>query len=167
MSQTHIQDHVELIAKHEQEFLARRTRWERATDTIAGFIGSAGFIAAHLTLYAIWIGWNILPVARHFDPRPFSLLQTCVAIEAILIASFILMRQTRLGRRSDERDHLMLQVLLLTEKEITAVLSMDRKIATEMGLGRAANDPEVRDLSEKTSIDDVAQTIKDNLPESK
>jgi hypothetical protein len=74
------------------------------------------------------------------------------------------MRQTRLGRRSDERDHLMLQVLLLTEKEITAVLSMDRKIATEMGLGRAANDPEVRDLSEKTSIDDVAQSIQENLP---
>jgi uncharacterized membrane protein len=85
-------------------------------------------------------------------------------MEAILIASFILMRQTRLGRRSDERDHLMLQVLLLTEKEITAVLSMDRKIATEMGLGRAANDPEVRDLSEETSIDDVAQSIQENLP---
>jgi len=58
----------------------------------------------------------------------------------------------------------MLQVLLLTEKEITAVLSMDRKIATEMGLGRAANDPEVRDLSEETSIDDVAQSIQENLP---
>jgi uncharacterized membrane protein len=166
MAQTHIQDHVELIAKHEQEFLARRTHWERATDTIAGFIGSAGFIAAHLTMYAIWIGWNILPGVWHFDPRPFSLLQTCVAMEAILIASFILMRQTRLGRRSDERDHLMLQVLLLTEKEITAVLGMDRKIASEMGLERAANDPEVRELSKKTSIDDVAQTIKESLPES-
>jgi hypothetical protein len=33
-----------------------------------------------------------------------------------------------------------------------------------MGLGRAANDPEVRELSEKTEIDAVAQSIQENLP---
>jgi hypothetical protein len=40
---------------------------------------------------------------------------------------------------------------------------MDRQIATEMGLGRAANTQEIRDLSRETSIEDVAQTIKENL----
>ena len=62
-----------------------------------------------------------MPRTLHFDPYPYSLLGTVVALEGLLLASFILMRQTRLGRRSDEREHLMLQVLLLTEKEITAV----------------------------------------------
>jgi uncharacterized membrane protein len=165
MSQSHIQDHVELIAKQEQEFLSQRTQAERLTDSIAGFVGSLKFVIAHLCLFALWIGFNLLPHLRHFDPTPFSLLQTCVAMESILVASFILMRQARLGRRSDERDHLMLQILLLTEKEITVVLGMDRHIATEMGLDKEANTPEVRDLSQKTSIDDVAQTIKENLPE--
>jgi len=163
MPQSHVQDHIELIAKHEEEFLARRTGWERTTDAIAGFVGSAGFIAFHLTLYAVWVLWNVLPNAPHFDPEPFALLQTCMACEAILIASFILMRQARLARRADERDHLMLQILLLTEKEITAVLGMDRKIAGEMGLHQAANTPEVRQLSQATSIDEVAQTIRENL----
>ena len=165
MSQAHIQDHVELIAKHEQEFLSQRTRTERLTDSIAGFVGSLTFVVAHICLFALWIELNLLPHLHHFDPAPFSLLQTIVAMESILVASFILMRQSRLGRRSDERDHLMLQILLLTEKEITAVLSMDRHIATEMGLDKEANTQEVRDLSQKTSIDDVAQTIKENLPE--
>src|SRR6202040_2031757 len=59
---------------------------------------------------------------------PFPLLGTLVALEAILLASIILMRQSRMSRRAEERDHLMLQVLLLTEKEITAVLGMNRKI---------------------------------------
>jgi uncharacterized membrane protein len=94
------------------------------------------------------------------------LLQTMVAMEAILAASFILMRQARMGRRSDERDHLMLQILLLTEKELTALLGMDRQIASEMGLTHAANDREVRELSKDISIEDVAQTIKENLPGS-
>jgi len=164
MSQSHIQDHVELIAKHEQEFLTRRSRGERFADEVACFIGSLAFVAAHLCLFAGWIVWNCLPQTRHFDAEPFPLLQTCVAMESILAASFILMRQARLGRRSDERDHLMLQVLLLTEKEITAVLGMDRKIATEMGLGQAANTAEVRQLSQATSIDEVAQTIRESLP---
>jgi uncharacterized membrane protein len=109
---------------------------------------------------------NVLPHMRHFDPRPFALLQTCVAMEAILAASFILMRQGRMGRRSDERDHMMLQILLLTEKELTALLGMDRQIASEMGLSSAANSREVRDLSRETSIEDLAQTIKENLPGS-
>lgn len=164
--QTHVQDHVELIAKHEQEFLARRTHWERATDAIAVFIGSAGFIAVHLALFASWVLLNTLPHLRHFDPEPFALLQTTVACEAILVASFILMRQTRLGRRSDERDHLMLQILLLTEKELTAMLSLNRGIATEVGLEREANTREMRELSKHTEIDEVAQTIKETLPES-
>ena len=164
MSQSHIQDHVEMIAKHEQEFLTQRTLAERLSDAVACFIGSLTFVILHLTIFAAWMIFNSLPGTHHFDPKPFSLLQTIVAMESILAASFILMRQARLGRRSDERDHLMLQVLLLTEKEITAVLSMDRKIAIEMGLSRIANTQEVRDLSQETSIDDVAQSIKENFP---
>jgi uncharacterized membrane protein len=164
MSQSHIQEQIELIAKHEQEFLERRTRPERVSDVIAEFIGSLWFVGMHVLLFAVWMVINTLPQVQHFDPKPFSLLQTFVAMEAILAASFILMRQARMGRRSDERDHLMLQILLLTEKELTALLGMDRQIASEMGLTRAANTPEVRDLSQETSIEDVAQTIKENLP---
>jgi uncharacterized membrane protein len=100
----------------------------------------------------------------HFDPPPFPLLGTLVALEAILLASIILMRQSRMSRRAEERDHLMLQVLLLTEKEITAVLAMNRKIAGQVGLQRVANDKELEQLSQHTSIDDVAQTLKNKLP---
>ena len=165
MALNHIQSHIELIAKHEQEFLAQRTRAEIISDAIAEFVGSLKFVTAHLCIFATWIIFKLLPHTDHFDPKPFGLLQTIVAMESILVASFILIRQSRLGRRSDERDHLMLQILLLTEKEITAVLGMDRHIASEMGLHKEANQPDVRELSKETSIEDVAQTIKDSLPE--
>ncbi len=164
MSQSHIQEQIEQIARHEQEFLAQRTGVERIGDCIAGFIGSLKFVAVNLCLFAVWITLNELRGTNHFDPAPFSLLQTIVALESILAVSFILIRQGRIGRRSDERDHLMLQILLLTEKELTALLGMDRQIASEMVLTRAANTPEVRELSKEVSIDEVAQTIKENLP---
>ena len=135
---------------------------------MASFIGSLTFIAFNLIGCAGWVMWNVLPSRplQRFDAFPFPLFNVLLALEAILVASFILMRQARLGRRSDERDHMMLQILLLTEKELTALLGMDRQIASEMGLTRAANSPEVRDLSQETSIEDLRQTIKENLPGS-
>ena len=166
MSQDHIQEHVDLIAKHEQEFMANRTRSERIGDSIASFTGSLPFVLLHLVLVAVWMAGNTLPIRgiRHFDPVPFSLLGTILAFEAILLASFILMRQTRMGRRADERDHLMLQILLLSEKETTAVLTMNREIAASLGLKKMAGDKEIEQLSQHTSIEDVAQTIKESLP---
>ncbi len=166
MPQTHIQEHIDLIAKHEQDFLTNRTLAERLGDSFAGFAGSLWFVCIHVAIFAGWIAFNTTSFthSRHFDPPPFPLLGTIVALEAILLASMILMRQSRMARRAEERDHLMLQILLLTEKEITALLGMDRKIAEEVGLQHIADDEEIEQLSRHTSIDDVAQTIKDKLP---
>ena len=163
MPQNHIDAHIDLITQHEQEFLARRTKSERLGDQLAIFVGSFRFVGFQLLLFGIWIAWNVIPNKRQFDPVPFSLLGTILAMEAILLASFILMRQSRMSRRADERDHLMLQILILTEKEITAVLKIDRQIAEQVGAEKAANTAEVRDLSVQTSIDEVAQTIRENL----
>lgn len=166
MSQTHIQEHVELIAKHEQEFLERRTSAERWGDTVAGLAGSLKFVCFHLVFFGGWILLNAAPrfSAYRFDPPPFSLLSTMVAIEAILLACFILMRQSRMGRRAEERDHLMLQVLLLTEKEITALLEINRQLARESGLDQVADNPKIRELSKDTSVEDIAQSITETLP---
>jgi uncharacterized membrane protein len=161
-----LRDHIETIAKHEREFLARRTPTERLGDSIGAFVGSLYFVALHVCFFVSWALVNTLHIGSipHFDPFPFSLLGTCVGSEAIVIASFILMRQARIGRRADERDHLILQILLLAEQEITAVLTLDRQIAEKVGLLRVATDTEIEQLSQHTSIDEIAQTIQDTLP---
>jgi uncharacterized membrane protein len=166
MPQNHVQSHIDLIAQHEQDFLSQRRLSERIGDRIAMMAGSLSFVAVHLLLFVVWITLNALPLphVHPFDPPPFSLFATIVGLEAILLASFLLMRQTRVSRRAEERDHLMLQLLLLTEKEITAVLSLERQIAKRLGLDEAANRSELRELSRETSIDEMAQTIKETLP---
>jgi uncharacterized membrane protein len=162
----HLQEHIELIAKHEQDFLTRRTASEKLGDRMAAFIGSLTYVAVHVIIFALWIIFNTLPVLslHPVDPFPFPLMDTCLAFEAILVASFILMRQSRMSRRAEERDQLMLQILLLTEREITAVLGMERQIAERMGLHKIAEDEEITQLSQATSIDEVAHTIKESLP---
>jgi uncharacterized membrane protein len=161
----HVQEHIDTIAKHEHEFLARRSPAERLGDLTAAVVGNLGFVAAHILLFIFWILVNTLHLAQipHFDPMPFSLLATLVAMEAILLASLILMRQSRLARRADEREHLVLQILLLTEKEVTAVISMNQQIATKVGLSNMENSKEFEQLGQNTSIDEVAQDIQRSL----
>jgi uncharacterized membrane protein len=163
---THLKEHIEVILKHEEEFLARRTAAERVGDFFGAFVGSLIFIGIHAAWFTAWILFNTLHIGHvpHFDRLPFPILDTLVAIEAIFLASFIVMRQSRLSRRSDERDHLILQVLLLAEKEITAVLQIERQIAGRVGLAEVAEDADITQLSQKTSIDEVANSLKESMP---
>jgi uncharacterized membrane protein len=159
-----VHEHIELIARHEQDFLASRTAGERFADRVANVIGSVPYVVAHVAVFTAWIVWNVAPGFHHFDPFPFPLIDTVFAFEAILVASFILMRQSRMSRRSDERDQLMLQILLLTEREITALLGMERQVAQHVGLENIDGDQEISQFTQQTSIDDVAQIIQENIP---
>jgi len=161
----HVQEHADTIAKHEQEFIANRSAAERLASRIAGFAGSFSFVLIHVGVFAVWIIINTRGIGGipRFDPNPFSLLATCVALEALLLASFILMRQSGLAKRADERDHLMLQMLLLAEKELSAVVRMNQQIAERMGLRSVSKDEEIQKLGQPTSIDEVARTIQDTL----
>jgi uncharacterized membrane protein len=163
---SHLREQIELIARHEQEFLARRTRSERLGDAIGASIGSLWFIGVHVCWIGAWIAMNTLHATHHFDPSPFPRLDSVLAIEAIFLASFIVMRQGRLGRRSDERDHLILQILILTEREITAVLGIERQLAARLGLQKVASDENLEQLSQDTPIDEISQKLQEQLPES-
>lgn len=122
---------IELIAKHEQDFLSRRTWDQKVGDAISGLVGSRAFVASHVIALATWtvlnVGW--IPKIDPFDPAPFPILDLFLAFESILLASFILMRQSCIARRTEERNHLELQLMILTEKEVPANLGVRREIA--------------------------------------
>jgi uncharacterized membrane protein len=167
MPNSRLQENIDLIAKHEQEFRDRRTTAERIGDSVAGWMGSLPFVALHTFIFIAWIAINTVgvPAVPRFDPPPFQLLGVIFGFEAILLASFVLMRQSRIGRRSDERDHLELQVALITEKEITSVLSICQAMAQKLDLEHLAKAPEIQEMTQEVQIDEVAETIRENLAE--
>ena len=131
------QSHIDAIVRQEEESLERRSSSERFADSVGLFAGSIPFVVFHLVLLAGWLLINSVQIPRFqpFDPYPFSLLAMIVAMEAVILSSFILMRQNRMMRRGELRDHLNLQVDLLSEKEITKVLQMVRAV---VGIGHRA-----------------------------
>ncbi len=162
----HAEAHIDSIVKQEEEALERRSRSERLADSIGAFAGSLPFVVLHLVLVTAWVlvnGGRISEVSP-FDSWPFSLLGVIVAVEAVILSRFILMRQNRIMRRGERRDHLNLQVDLLAEKEITTVLQMVRAICGHMGLHSIMADKDVRELSKNTSIESLSQTLDERLP---
>lgn len=163
-----IRSNINVVARLEQQFLDQRTFVERLGDTIADFVGTMSFVLLHLVGCAVWIALNlgVVPVIKPFDPFPFVLFTLIVSFEGVLMSTFVLMKQNRMSRRADQRDHLNLQIDLLAEKEITKILELQRMLCAKLGIDAAERDAEAQQLSRHTAVEDLAKELEQKLPES-
>jgi uncharacterized membrane protein len=81
---------------------------DHAADRVTAFAGSLNFVYIHSVWFAIWIAINVglLGAALKFDEFPFGLLTMIVSLEAIFLATFVLVSQNRQAARSDVRSQL-------------------------------------------------------------
>lgn len=157
-----IRRNIEAVAKLEENFIKNRSLADKLADWIGGFSGSVTFVLVHMTVYGLWILFNLklIPGLKPFDPYPFLLLSVVVSVEAIFLSTFVLMKQNRMSRRADQRDHLDLQINLLSEREMTMVLQLLQGISAKLGV-RVSGEHE--ELSSETSVEALAQQISEKL----
>jgi uncharacterized membrane protein len=150
-------ENVRSMRRVEEMALANRSRADRMAAFIAGFCGSMPFVWLHAAAFAGWIVLNTWPGLAHWDPYPFTFLTLVVSLEAIFLASFILISQNYELRISDRRNQLDLQINLLTEQENTKMIQMLERIAEKVGAD--INDPDVRILEETTDPEKLVAQI--------
>ncbi len=95
-----------------EEWAARSTFLERLADEVTAFTGRPHFVTIHVVWFVAWIVLNsgaIVAVAA-FDAYPYSLLGIILAIEAILITSFLLISQNRQNTYQEQRAELDYEV---------------------------------------------------------
>jgi uncharacterized membrane protein len=148
----------------ERKALGRRSRGEIAGDIVAARAGQMWFIALHAVWFMTWMGLN----SKHspwlpFDPYPYSLLTMIVSLEAIFLSLFILMSQNRANLQADHRNHLDLQINLLSEDENTKLLQMMQALCKHHGL-EIGNDDEITELAIRTEPHQVLEDLKNSLP---
>lgn len=136
----------------------RRSLLERITDGISDLAASPAFIVAHILWFAVWIAINTSGRAT-FDRYPFNLLTLAVSLEAIVLTGFVLMAQGRMTRQADKRAHLDLQINLLAEQELTAILKMQCLLAEHAGIDVGDVDPRLEQLRNRTDVQRLAATI--------
>lgn len=151
---------VQSMRKLEQAAMAKRTPADRVASLIARFCGSMRFVVIQAVLFALWIGYNVVPGFDHFDPYPFTFLILVVSLEAIFLSSFILISQNHEMRISERRNQLDLQINLLSEQENTKMLQMLERIARRVGV-HDHDDLQVRALEEATRPESLIEQIEE------
>ena len=155
-------ENVQAMHRLEELAVGNRGFADRMAEFVARFCGSINFVWIHAALFALWIGWNVFPALPHFDPYPFTFLVLCVSLEAIFLASFILIAQNYEMRISERRARLDLQINLLAEQENTKMLQLLDRMARKMGLYEE-DDPEIKVLEQATRPETLAQQIEDAI----
>jgi uncharacterized membrane protein len=147
-----------LLARRAEEERTK-TRSERIADRVTRFTGSMRFVYIHLMLFGTWIFVNlgIVPGLPRFDPS-FVILAMAASVEAIFLSTFVLISQNRMSELADKRADLDLQISLLSEHEISRMLSLVQQVAERMGI-EEARDPEfdelVRDVHPEMVLDNI------------
>jgi uncharacterized membrane protein len=160
------QDNINTVVAIEEEAQLKRTKADRVSDLIANFVGSIPFVVLHLVWFGVWVTINIglLWGKLRFDPYPFALLCMLVSLEGVLLSTFVLIKQNRMSQRADQRAHLGLQISLLSEKELTKILQLQRLICARLDIKEAGQDHEVAELSSVTAVGNIAREIDQRMP---
>lgn len=148
---------VETIAQMERVANQHRKTGERVADSVAAVIGSWTFIIIQTIILAAWLTLNVVAWIRHWDPYPFILLNLGLSFQAAYSSPIIMMSQNRQQRLADRRNHLDLQINLLSEQENTKMLAMLEAILKHLDI--PDGDPEVGILEESTQPDRLLQQI--------
>jgi uncharacterized membrane protein len=142
------------------QFHKDRSWQDRMADGITAFAGSLPFVGLHLLIVTGWILVNsrVFPHLPPFDPFPFSVLATSATVEAIFLATFVLITQNRMTRLADRRANLDLQINLLAEHEVTRLIGLVDAIAHRLGI-LDEDKPDVEHLKEELAPEQVMEKI--------
>jgi uncharacterized membrane protein len=158
---------IQTIAQLDQEALHEQSTSDRISAAISRFVGSLTFVAAHVIWFSGWALWNVglIPGLEPFDPYPFGLLTMLMSMEAVLVATFVLITQNWMNQMADRRAHLDLQVNILAEQEMTLVLRMLRSISQKVGV--EAEPEEKVEEYERLNVHELATALDEHLPKEK
>jgi uncharacterized membrane protein len=150
------------------EHSSNRSSMEVIADRMISVASSTWFLIAHVLAFLLWILINApLPGMPQFDPYPFGMLTTIVSLEAIFLAIFVLMTQSRESRIGELREELTLQVNLRIEEEVTKTLHLVAGLYSRLNL-QLAEDAELRSMLEpldpRAIESDLAEQINASMP---
>jgi len=151
---------VEAVVELEKAAKEERTPSDRLAKKIANFCGSMTFVWVHVIWFGLWMLVNLIPGVHHIDPFPFTFLTLVVSLEAIFLSTFILISQNHDTKLSERRNHLDLQINLLSEQENTQMLMMLKAIAEKVG-ANVRHDDELNALVEETKPQSLLKQIEE------
>jgi len=166
MNESHLHPHHRsrrIIRSYQARALKRRPLSAKLADILTKSFGTPVFLAMNT---AIFIGWMIInsgmhPAVAPFDPYPYLFLVTFVSMEAIILTIVVLISQNRQSQIDTIRDELLLQVELITEREISKLLAMNKKLLEKSG--HKIDDPELEEMLKEVDTSYIERKLEEQI----
>jgi uncharacterized membrane protein len=126
---------------------------DRLSDGITKFAGNIKFVYFHVIWFGLWIaaGLGYFGSQYEFDTFPFGLLTMVVSLEAIFLATFVMISQNRSGQKSEIRAQLDYETNVQSEHENAIIMQTLARLAKKQGV-------DIADLM--TEMDEVKNLAK-------
>jgi uncharacterized membrane protein len=161
-----VQRNIRAVAALAAEQQRAKSMEDRFAMAVSRFAGSMNFVYVHAIVFGLWaaasLGW--IPGVHHFD-KDLVALNTIATLEAIFLATFVLIAQNRMASNEEIRNHLDVQVSLLAEDETTHILRLVAAIGEKMGI-EEANDPEIKQLIRSVEAQEIIDQIEVEIDEA-
>ncbi|BAZ43089.1 hypothetical protein NIES4102_00850 [Chondrocystis sp. NIES-4102] len=149
--------------KQEQDLPLR----DRIIDKIASFFGKSEFLYLQLLFFTSWaICSHIAPELLPFKIPRFELQEVAIDLASLLIATGVLIQQTRQDKLAEQRSHLILQINLLNEQKIAKLIELIEELRTDLPIVRDRYDLEAEIMQKATDPQVVLDILQENLEQS-
>jgi uncharacterized membrane protein len=144
----------------------KRSTSQRFAENIGGFVGRPTFLIVILIFVILWIGANL---ALHyggrtmFDESPFVALHGIMGLAGLLTTVVVLIKQNRISRLSEQRDHLDLKVTLLIEQKTAKLIDLMEELRRDLPNVKNRHDSGAAVLQQAMSPDRVLAALDEEV----
>lgn len=162
--QQQMQSSRKIIRSFKAKADANRSLSEKIADWMTGTFGSVPFFIMNAIWFFVWIVVNLglVPGITPFDPFPFGLLTMIVSLEAIMLATFVLISQNRSEKIDDLREEIDVQVDMLTEQEVAKVLELLKMLLEKNNID-VSNDRVLQDMLNPNNTTKIERALEKQM----
>lgn len=159
---------VETVIGIENQHDRKEAFHVRFLQKVGNLLGTASFLYIELLFFAIWTGWSHLtPEATlPFNIPKYNLDEHLLDTAALLIATGVLVYQTRREKLAEQRSHLILQINLLTEQKTTKLIELVEKLRADLPVIQEHKDLEAELMQQTVNPQDVLDILQKSLEQA-
>ncbi len=140
---------------------------QRLIEKTATFMSQSMFLYWQLLFFITWALWTYFaPEQLPLGLPAFDLSNMGIDIAALLIATGVLVQQTRQNKLAEERSHLILQINLLNEQKIAKLIDLMEELRKDLPKVPKRYDQEAEMMKESTDPQVVLDILQENLEQS-
>lgn len=165
-----ISQNIEAVLDFYSREYQKISRSQRILERISRFLGQPIFLGIILFFVAFWILANVALRQfgmAEFDPEPYFWLQGVVGLGALLTATVVLSKQNRLTKLEEQRAHLDLKVMLLTEQKTAKLINLLEELRRDLPNVRNRHDPEAAELQQSMNPELVRGALNERSERTK